>query len=258
MKKGIIEKVIDNSIYKCYQTLQYGWYQGVKYLKDTNNSRKMYTKDTEGTYADFMSKDGRLESIEIENMDNIDWEDYDIECYGNWIYPNYDIFTSFQRYGEDELGYVLQGSSYEGGARGYIEEWNEDDYEEVLDDIENNVLQISGMFDKVKGLSNNLRIYRGGKFDASLNVGDISEFDTFTSCSFKENIGKGYADKEGRYMMTILAPEGTKALIGTHKFDNGYYHDLEHELTLNKGQKYEVVSKDDTTIPPSVTIKLIN
>ena len=102
------------------------------------------------------------------------------------------------------------------------------------------------VIDKTK-LQNDSIVYRVGKFDGNMKVGDYGKFEGLTSTTYnpkmidymKENYD--WMDSSD-YTMKIYAPKGTNGVVfGDNNLCDG---DAESELLLNHNQKYVVLSVD--------------
>jgi len=86
-------------------------------------------------------------------------------------------------------------------------------------------------------------LFRGGPFDETLEEGEISEFKSPTSFSFKRDIAKGYADK-GNWLYVVYAPEGSQlASVSAASRFKGYHYSAGEVFNMAH-QKYVVLKKD--------------
>lgn len=108
-------------------------------------------------------------------------------------------------------------------------------------EVKQNIEHIDSAMAKTEGLSQKTTLYRYGEFDADLNNGDVGIWNEVTSTSFQESSAKGF-DEEIRYNITILADKGQKGIAANDSRFSSFTH--EHEFTLPRRQKYEVIDVD--------------
>ena len=108
-------------------------------------------------------------------------------------------------------------------------------------EVKQNIEHIDSAMAKTEGLSQKTTLYRYGEFDADLNNGDVGIWNEVTSTSFQESSAKGF-DEGIRYNITILADEGQKGIAANDSRFSSFAH--EHEFTLPRRQKYEVIDVD--------------
>lgn len=134
-----------------------------------------------------------------------------------------------------------------GKVMGY---YGESGVQSYIKDIERTIQNISNAIARGDGLLQNTKLYRGGFMEKDLRIGDVSSFEGFTSTSFNEASAEAYTRETGNpnyrdnYMITILAPKGTKGVAV-----NGLPSDMtpwafEHEFLLNHGQEFVVLDID--------------
>ena len=227
--KEIILKSIEDVLLKCKP----------KSSSNFNTSLPMNIEDIE--IDDFLvgsPKSGLMnKQIELQE-NNIDFSDAEID--------------SLVRY----FGYdfkFINGLIYE--SKKFLKEWGGGSVEKMWRDKLPSVMRnLDSAIAKSVPLQQNTMLYRRGKFDGNMNVGDVGVWKGYTSTSYSStgttNVGGGDWDIE------ILALKGVKGINANAKAT--YYNDLykeevtdslanhpnEKELLLGRNTKYVVLSKD--------------
>ena len=114
---------------------------------------------------------------------------------------------------------------------------------------------ISSVIKQLPGLPEDIMLFRGGPFDETLEVGEISEFSSPTSFSFKRDVAEAYADR-GNWLYVVYAPERSKLAAVNHASRFKGYHYSAGEVFNMAHQKYVVLEKDVKN--HIVTILLLN
>ena len=109
--------------------------------------------------------------------------------------------------------------------------------DKFIKETEREIEMLDAAIAKSPGLTQNTRLFRYGRFDGNMKVGDVGILKGFTSTSYVEDGIHGYK-APGKKFIEILAPKGQKgvAMNGVSKFYNE-----EHEFLLPRNQKYKVI-----------------
>ena len=130
----------------------------------------------------------------------------------------------------------------------------EDFMEEEFEYMRWMIDSISKVIAQLPALHKDTMIFRGGPFDEALEEGEISEFKSPTSFSFKRGIAEDYKGSDWLYI--VYAPEGSHlASVNQASRFEGFHYSA-GELFNMAHQKYVVLKKD--TKNRIVTILLLN
>ena len=212
-------------------------------IDDTSNiNRDDYEKDVITNTVGY--KDKVLEKLQIENQSDTDWSANELDAINAWAGINYDKINNYL-YDTPDFRNLIK----------FMEERNS--FQAYIQDIIYLVENLQSAINKTKGLTQYTTLYRGGIMDRNIGVGDISSFKGFVSTSYQKNSAEGFYgdDYPENYLITILAPKGTKGIaVGGENGWTAWSH--EHEFLLNLDQKYQVIDIDHTA--QTATIMLIN
>lgn len=130
----------------------------------------------------------------------------------------------------------------------------EDYIQEELDYMQWMIDSISEVIMQLPPLHKDVILFRGGPFDETLEEGEIGEFKSPTSFSFKRGVAEGYADK-GKWLYIVYAPEGSHlAAVNALSRFKGFHYSA-GEVFNASNQKYVVLHKN--TSRNIVTILLL-
>ena len=104
------------------------------------------------------------------------------------------------------------------------------------------------------GIEYNTVLYRGGRWDTNLKVGDVKETGLMFPTTYSKDYAEECRDDDSKYLIKIYAPYGTKGIMVDSPSLADELYD-EYEFLMNKNQKYIVldVNDDDKT----ATIQMI-
>ena len=111
---------------------------------------------------------------------------------------------------------------------------------------------LSNVINSSKGLVEDTVLYRNGRFDVSLIVGDRIKFKGYTSTSFQKHVAEDWDDTMEidenlgsiNYVYKILAPKGTKGICANDKKYELTTYPEEHEYLLGKDLEATIVDVD--------------
>lgn len=208
----------------------------------SNVNRDNYEKDVITNKIGLNDK--VLEKRQAETQSDINWSNNEIVAINAWSGVDYDKINNYL-YDTPDFRNLIQ----------FMEERNS--FQAYIQDIIHLVENLQSAINKTKGLTQDTTLFRGGIMDRNIGVGDISSFKGFASTSYQKSSAEGfyYDDYPDNYLITILAPKGTKGIaIGGNNGWNSWSH--EHEFLLGLDQKYQVIDIDHTA--QTATIMLIN
>ena len=229
--KKIIQKSINTAILKCSKP---------KSSSNYNTSLPMDIEDI--NLDDFIeysySNDLMDEQIKLQE-DKVSFSDEEISAL--YSYFGYDFR-------------FINGLIYE--SKKFLKEWGGGDVEamwrERLPSVKHN---LDSAIAKSIPLQQNTRLYRKGKFDITLDVGDTGVWKGYTSTSYSSDgttdIGGGDWDIE---IFALKGVKGINANANVRRYDPLHHsevnkpitkHTNEDELLLGRNTKYTVLSVDE-------------
>lgn len=181
---------------------------------------------------DVQSKDIKtinpLEKKQIEKQRQIDFSEEDINGMDYHLGGNYTDLT----------GYIFNSKSFKEILDNIP---TNEAKESFIKNIEQKLKQIHAIMKKSPGLVEDTILFRGGRLDELMEVGEIGKFKAPTSTSYREATAKNFVE-EDEYLIEIYAPKGTKGIV----VNDGRFHkhSSSHEYTLAPGQEYVVLEVD--------------
>ena len=168
-----------------------------------------------------------FEKKQINAQKNINWTTDEKFAMDRWYSTSYWQIN----------GYIKNSKEYQE----YLLSLPNKERKKFIKEIRQRVEYIDSAMAKTEGLTQKTTLYRSGEIDLDLNEGDVGIWNTVTSTSFQKSAAEGYKE-EGRYAITILADKGQKGIAANDPTFSSFTH--EHEFTLPRRQKYEIIEVD--------------
>lgn len=246
-----ILKAMDEYLTKC---TDYPKYQALKYFKEHREEFQEESWESgTGRLVDGDAPVGKLQQLQEDLQDDVD---YDGKEKGATYRYSRSEFEDLQLYNN---GLIDKDDSF---VRVYdIDDYSFDDHEDdIYDydydnyDLEETSQFIDGAIDKSPPLQQDTVFHRIGRLDRDddeyIAEGEHSVFKGFTGVSYNPNVPKrgldfaGWMDRYHRYDLKIYAMKGTK---GMALYPHNGCHDWQAEFLLGRGQKFIVLSRNDST-----------
>ncbi len=188
------------------------------------------------------SKRGELEKSQIRSQQENVTVDTSMEGYTDEYGHYYERYIDQRLMAMDDyFNGDVQGINYWLSHKGYINKLEKEQQKDIKD--------IDSLMSESEGLTQDTMLYRGGYWDIHLKPGDHSKgFKGYQSTTFQKETAGTYVEwaneekGDNNMLIQILAPKGTKGIVGNDdRFNNGEW---EHEYVLPRNTGYTVVDVD--------------